>query len=130
MGSRKGSRRKPAGRTCGSNHGKRFRNIHRAGEKCLSFILVLMTVLTIGILFGSLTTSFARSGENRDFGRTKYYTSIQIMAGDSLETIASRYITPEYENYREYEDEVIQINHLSHEGTIHPGCYLAVPYYR
>lgn len=58
----------------------------------------------------------------------KYYTSIQIQEGDSLENIAACYISNEYKSLKQYIEEVQQMNHLDSD-VIHAGQYLIIPYY-
>ncbi len=58
----------------------------------------------------------------------KFYTSIQIEPGQTLWNIADTYYTDDYEDYNDYIDEVISLNHLS-DSAIHAGQYLVVPYY-
>ncbi len=58
----------------------------------------------------------------------KYYTSIQVQEGDSLWSIADKYLTAEYNSHETYMKELISINHLS-DTTIHAGQYLTVPYF-
>ena len=60
--------------------------------------------------------------------RYKYYTSIPVQQGDSLWSIAEKYITSEYEDIHAYIDEVIQMNQLK-TTSIKAGSYLCVPYY-
>ena len=63
-----------------------------------------------------------------DHINTKYFTSVQVEAGDTLWGISQRYISPEYASTKEYIDEVIKINHIT-EDDIKAGCYITVPYY-
>jgi len=65
------------------------------------------------------------SVEHQNF---KYYTSIQIKNGDTLWSIAKKYITDDYNNIQEYIDEVKSINQLGPDD-IHSGQYLTIPYY-
>ncbi len=59
---------------------------------------------------------------------TKHITSIQIEKGDTLWSIASQYITDEYDNMNDYIKEIKKTNGLTSD-TIHEGKYLVIPYY-
>jgi len=82
--------------------------------------IVLSFVLTIFIL--------AKPATGKEQGRTKYFKSIEIEAGDSLWSIAETYMSEEYDNITEYIDELKSMNGLT-EDTIHEGRCLVVAYY-
>lgn len=86
--------------------------------------------MTTGLTTGSLLSYANARSQNADSVNTsyKYYTSIQITEGDSLESIAKEYMTKEYENINMYLYEMMQMNSLNDE-TIHTGQFLIVPYY-
>ena len=58
----------------------------------------------------------------------KYYTSIQITPGQTLNDIAGIYMTDDYKDTSAYIAEVCMINHIFPDD-IHEGEYLTVPYY-
>jgi LysM repeat protein len=60
--------------------------------------------------------------------RDKTVISVRIEKGDSLWSIASNYITDEYENINDYITEIKKSNGLVTD-TIHEGRYIIVPYY-
>ncbi|MDF2474509.1 MAG: hypothetical protein K0R21_2291 [Anaerocolumna sp.] len=83
-------------------------------------------ILTIMILaMGILSTNV--SAEKVPF-REKTVVSIKIEEGDTLWSIASRYITEEYKDMNTYIKEIKKTNGLF-EDTIHEGKYIIVPYY-
>lgn len=86
-------------------------------------MLILLSVLVCSITFGSIHTQ-AASAETA----YKYYTSIRIEPGDSLWSIASSYISADYEDMNDYIKEICEINHIS-QDDIHSGQYLTIPYY-
>ena len=91
----------------------------------------IMIVLSLSmVLFFFVGSSILVSGriQNTKEMRVKYYTSIKIQKGDTLWSIAEEYMTQEYENTRDYIDEIIRLNHLSSD-KIHYGKFLVVPYY-
>lgn len=62
--------------------------------------------------------------------RHKYYKSIRIEPGDTLEAIAEVYISHEYASLDSYVDEVRSINGLNYrERPLIAGAYLIVPYW-
>ena len=58
----------------------------------------------------------------------KYYTSISVKSGDTLGSIAQRYISKEYRDIDEYVNEVRSINHID-DSSIYAGEKIIVPYY-
>lgn len=60
--------------------------------------------------------------------KEKQFTSIQVRRGDSLWTIAKKYMGDEYTSVDDYIDEVCKTNHI-YDGKITDGMYLVVPYY-
>jgi LysM domain. len=93
--------------------------------------LTMITVLILIVLLGVITTSFlsqAKTIGKAENQKSKYYTSIQIQEGDSLWSIADKYISSEYETIQYYIEEVKSINHLTDEH-INEGLFLTIPYY-
>lgn len=87
-------------------------------------IMLLASIALTAILCLSGPAVNAQS----DHLNQKYYTSIQVNAGDTLWDIAQEYKTAEYSSTKDYVEEVKEINHLTND-TITTGCYLTVPYY-
>lgn len=58
----------------------------------------------------------------------KSFKSIEVMSGDTLTSIASKYAISEAD-YEDYIEEVKNINNLKSD-TIHAGCYLMIPIYQ
>ena len=94
------------------------RKVRLAFVVCLVMIMVLSTVIIVD----------AASGKNAANAKYKYYTSVEIQKGDTLLSIADKYISADYKNKQAYIEEVLEINGLS-DDTIHAGQYLTVPYY-
>ncbi len=90
--------------------------------------VVLVMLIMFGILLSHGVLTQAKTSSALDHTVYKYYTSIQIQPGDTLNSIAEEYMTAEYESTQEYVDEVISMNGLT-STTIHAGAYLTVPYY-
>lgn len=59
---------------------------------------------------------------------TKYFTTIEVKAGDTLWDIAQEYGTIGYADTEAYLDEIRSINHIIGD-EITSGCYLTIPYY-
>ena len=100
------------------------REVVRNQKILLGFIIFVLAVITICfITLGAVNTQAAPAELSY-----KYYTSVEIHAGDTLWSIASDYITDDYENIDEYINEVCEINHIS-ANEIHSGQYITIPYY-
>lgn len=92
-------------------------------------VILITTVLIAGsAMLGSTIVASGRTKASDTKTSYKYYTSIEIEAGDSLWSIASEYMTEEYDSVQEYVDEVKALNGLV-DDKIHSGQYLTIPYY-
>lgn len=87
-----------------------------------SFTMVIIILLLSFCLKGQTVTA------QRDKERIKLITSVEVRKGDTLWSIASRYITDEYRSINEYIYEIKTSNSLA-EDNIHAGNFIIVPYY-
>ncbi len=87
------------------------------------FTLVL--ALTLSIALCSFST---KASEDSNVSMYKYYTSIQITAGDTLWSIAEKYDAPHSDSVMNYIDEVKEMNGLDDDSLL-SGQYLIIPYY-
>lgn len=92
----------------------------------MKFIVSAIAAVMMCLAFGSIFTYAKPTHEEKP--TYKYYTSIQIEAGQTLTDIANEYMTSEYKSRNQYINEVMHMNHLSSD-EIHAGCYIIVPYY-
>ena len=92
----------------------------------ISFLAVLLTIL--GVILGSNLLASSQSKASNEVNAYKYYTSIQITPGQTLNDIAGIYMTDDYKDTSAYIEEVCMINHIFPDD-IHEGEYLTVPYY-
>jgi hypothetical protein len=85
-------------------------------------------MLILGMIF--MISSADKINAESDLDRTtyKYYTNVYVERGDSLWSIANKYMTTEYKNQDDYIEEVMEINHLASMDITH-GSNLYVPYY-
>lgn len=86
-------------------------------------VIVLLVLLLFSVCFITKTVTAQRYTE-----RTKQVVSIEIMKGDTLWSIASAYITEEYDDINEYIEEIKSSNGLISDD-INAGNYIIVPYY-
>jgi cell division protein YceG involved in septum cleavage len=95
-------------------------------EKRRTLILTGIIILSIMILsLGFITTKVTAE---KSIQRDKTVVSVKIEKGDSLWSIASKYISDEYDNINTYIKEIKKSNGLVTD-TIHEGRYIIVPYY-
>lgn len=104
---------------------RKVANSREAQQKCIVMnFCIIIAVILISIIFLRSTSAQAAPTEVS----SKYFTSIQVEAGDTLWTIATEHITDEYSDIHEYMNEVCSINHISAD-EIHAGQYIVIPYY-
>ncbi len=96
-------------------------------QRRLIFAVLFAVVLVIAVL--SITHFAYASADPDAVPRIKYYTSIMIYNGNTLESIASEYMTKEYESVEQYIYEICCMNHLSEDTILIAGNYLTIPYY-
>lgn len=91
------------------------------------FISFFTFCMAITLAFGifSIQTSAKDTSETIEI---KYYTSITVSEGDSLWSIASKYMGTHYDSANDYIKEVVNMNSLTDE-TIYTGQHLVIPYY-
>ena len=103
----------------------RSRGENRKKQKSF-FVIALSMLLFIIICSACFGTIRAQAAD--EASAYKYYTSIQITSGQTLNGIADIYMTDDYKNTSAYIEEVCMINHIFPDD-IHEGEYLTVPYY-
>jgi hypothetical protein len=86
-------------------------------------LAVLLVLVILSVFFITKTVTAQRS-----IDRTKLVTSIEVKKGDTLWSIASEYVTDEYNDLNEYIDEIKNSNGMVSD-EIHTGNYIIVPYY-
>ncbi|MCI5494310.1 MAG: LysM peptidoglycan-binding domain-containing protein [Lachnospiraceae bacterium] len=97
-------------------------------QHILIFAVITIFLLTACVLIGSNFIGSSNTQANNTKEIYKYYTSIEVQDGDSLWSIADRYITADYPDREAYIKELAALNNLS-DTTIHSGSYLTIPYY-
>ncbi|MDF2588399.1 MAG: hypothetical protein K0S41_2240 [Anaerocolumna sp.] len=110
-----------------------FKRYYLLSNRILSIIdkrrtLILTGILISTILILSLGFITTKVTAEKSIQRDKTVISVRIEKGDSLWSIASNYITDEYENINDYITEIKKSNGLVTD-TIHEGRYIIVPYY-
>ena len=89
--------------------------------------IAIIVIVALGILLGSSINALA-SSEKDIASYNKYYVSIRVESGDTLWTIADKYVEGYNLSKEDYIAEVCQINEISGDD-IHAGDYIVVPYY-
>ncbi|BCN30713.1 cell division suppressor protein YneA [Anaeromicropila herbilytica] len=100
----------------------KFKSIY---EQKKLFILLLIVFVLFFTFFFVTKTVFA---SNSKATSPKLVTSITIERGDTLWSIATSYMSSEYDNVDQYISEIKQSNGLMSD-TIHVGEHLIIPYY-
>lgn len=106
-----------------------YRKIRRQREIRRKFILAGIAVVLVLIFTLSYHALVSQANTGIEDISYKYFTSIQIQAGDTLWSLADRYADEvHYASQDQYIAEVMEINHITDEN-IYAGNYLIVPYY-
>lgn len=108
-------------------HDRRTRRIRKEyRQKCLTVGLAAAVIICM-ILICTVSYSAINAQANTGF---KYYTGVTVESGETLWSIADRYI--DYEHYKDkdaYIAELGNINHLDTDAALLAGQFLIVPYY-
>ena len=91
----------------------------------LSLCLTLIIVLFCGVF--ALHSHAASKQEQAPV--YKYYTQIRIEYGDTLWSIAGKYMDQDHYTRSSYISEVKKINHINENDAIKEGKTLIIPYY-
>lgn len=98
----------------------------RIERRILIFTITSLFIIS-AILIGSSISGLAKTSNDKE-ASYKYYTSITVEKDDTLWSIASEYISSEYDEIEDYITEVRNLNHLYNDG-IRAGECLTIPYY-
>jgi len=93
----------------------------------LIFTIIITAIILLLISICSAVVAYA-SDSDKSTASKRYYTSVKIAEGDTLESLAEEYNNLEVNN-EVYIEDIKNINSLS-QDRIHPGCYLTLVYTR
>lgn len=92
-------------------------------------MIITGSIVCLLLIFGVPGTVFLSRAQSKEPEVSyKYYTSILVYPGDTLNSIAGTYADAHYESLNAYIEEVRMTNHLT-DDDIRAGEYLIVPYY-
>ena len=94
-------------------------------------LLRLLSAMIIVMFAATFSLSIRSFASDNSSGRSsyKYYTSYTVNEGDSLNTLARRFMTDEYRSEDRYIAEVVSINHIISASDIYEGQVIILPYY-
>ena len=96
-------------------------------------LILLAAVIAVVFLFMSMfmKMSLVLSAQSRDITPTcKYYKVVSVHAGDTLESLATKYYANDkYGDFSSYISEICSINHLDDPDVIKAGENVVIPYY-
>ena len=105
------------------------RKVKRQREIRRNILLAVAATLVLMIFVFSYHTLISAASTNTDNVSYKYFTSIQVEAGDTLWSIAEEYADEDhYASNKEYINEVKMMNKLKNDEIV-SGQYLVIPYY-
>lgn len=92
-------------------------------------IIFIFAIILLSIVILFITPYRTKvSANNTSACRNKYYKNIYVNCGDTLWSIADKYITDEYSDNFQYINEVMNINNM-HDTSIKSGMKICIPYY-
>lgn len=91
-------------------------------------IRLLAVLLLFALMIFTIILATKKANAKREGNRIKQVTSVEIHKGDTLWSIASRYMSDEYDNLNEYIEEIKMSNGMTSD-EIYAGSYIIVPYY-
>ena len=104
----------------------KMRRVRELRRKVVMAVVTVLVVLCFALSYNALITQATSEVEDISY---KYFTSIEIAAGDTLWSIAQEYGDAQYyASADEYIEEVKHTNHLTSDALI-AGQFLIVPYY-
>lgn len=105
-----------------------LRREERRNLRHLKRVLAIMGILLAAVLLLLRFTADRTEAEKVNVPTYKYYTSIEVDQGESLWSIATDHMSPEYKDVYEYMSEIAAINHL-HGDQLDRGQRIIIPYY-
>lgn len=108
------------------------RNLNRraavvAVEKKMIALIAAFLIVTIVVLCTSISAYANSQTGSKEIH--KYYTSYEIQTGDTLWTIADKYLGNSDMDKEDYIHEIRELNHLTSDDHITSGQHLTVAYY-
>ncbi len=100
---------------------------HRRRQMIFRRICLISSVIISTLILICAEGILSHAQDNDEVHYYKYYTSITIMPGDTLYSIAEDYGL-NYEDIESHVMEIAGINHLA-DDTIYAGSSLIVPYF-
>lgn len=91
-------------------------------------IIIFFGVFIFTVILLSFFTISTQVIAEKSPSREKLVTSMRIEKGDTLWSIAERYMTEEYSDIHTYINEIKRSNGLTSD-VIHEGAYIIIPYY-
>lgn len=104
---------------------KEGQNYYQYNRKRIWIVAIAILLLAIAVSAGFAARTVTAQGNEE---RVKLITSVEIEKGDTLWSIASEYMSDEYDSINKYIEEIKDSNGMTSD-EIHSGNYIIVPYY-
>ena len=104
---------------------QRRRNRREGRKRILISVAFMIAILMISLHTFSLVGK-AQGDKEQQY---KYYTSVRLNYGDTLWSVASKYMDKEHYDHLSYIAEVKKINHITDGDDVVAGKMIIVPYY-
>ncbi len=108
---------------------KNHRRVQRQ-KQIVKRVSLCISIFLFSIFLSFRITGFLSNAESNDTVKYyKYYTSISIQPGDSLDKLATKYDDSHFSSIQEFKNDVLVVNCLEDEDQLTAGMYLLIPYY-
>lgn len=89
---------------------------------------IMLILISVIIIFAVFLISLSTKAEGSATPEYKYYKSIEVKSGDTLWSIAEKYMDDDYSSAKDYIKEVKYINSMDTDH-ITSGKSIVIPYY-
>lgn len=103
--------------------------IRRQRELRQHIIICIISILLVFAIVFILGTTRSEASQKSDQILYKHYTSIQVHYGDTLYSIAEKYVEPSKNTVSSFIKEVSYMNDINNPDLLVAGQYISIPYY-
>lgn len=104
----------------------RIRRQRELRQHIIICVISVLLVLALVLLFGNIKSEASNKSDQILY---KHYANIQVQYGDTLYSIADRYVCDSKNTVDSFVKEVVYMNDIKNPDYLVAGSYILVPYY-